>query len=104
MRHGHKSSKGRFDGHKGAVAVETESQLITAVSVCAGNAHDGNTGLELTEHSEQNTALEVAETVGDCAYGDGETRRQFRESGRKIEAPVAGPLRALGSYRRRSFA
>lgn len=93
MRHGHKCSTGRFDGHKGAVAVDTESQLITAVGTLAGNAHDGDTGLELTERSEQNTDLEVAETVGDCAYGDGETRRQFREAGRRLEAPVPRPPR-----------
>jgi hypothetical protein len=93
MRHGHKSSKGRFEGHKGAVAVDSESQLITAVDVIAGNAHDGDTGLALTEQSERATGLDAAETVGDCAYGDGETRRQFTEAGRKLEAPVPGPPR-----------
>jgi len=36
MRHGRKSSTGRFNGHKGAVAVDTESQLITAVDVIPG--------------------------------------------------------------------
>lgn len=93
MRHGHKSSTGRFDGHKGAVAVDSESQLITAVDVIAGNAYDGDTGLALTEQSERSTGLEAAETVGDCAYGDGETRRQFREAGRALEAPVPAPPR-----------
>ena len=33
MRHGHKSSRRRFDGHKGAIVVDTGSQLITAVAV-----------------------------------------------------------------------
>ena len=93
MRHGHKSSKGRFDGHKGAVAVDADSQLITAVGVIPGNAHDGDTGLELTERSEKNTGLQVAETAGDCAYGDGQTRRRFREAGRRLEAPVPRPAR-----------
>lgn len=93
MRHGHKSSKGRFDGHKGAVAVDADSQLITAVGVIPGNAHDGDTGVELTERSEQNTGMEVADTSADCAFGDGETRRQFKEAGRKLEAPVPCPPR-----------
>ena len=35
MRHGHKSSSLRFDGYKAAVAVDTDSQLITAVDVLA---------------------------------------------------------------------
>ncbi len=33
MRHGHKSSSKRFDGHKASVAVDTDSQVITAKSV-----------------------------------------------------------------------
>lgn len=31
--------------------------------------------------------------MGDCAYGDGETRRRFREAGRRLEAPVPRPPR-----------
>ena len=40
MRHGHKSSSKRFDGHKAAIVVDTDSQLITAVAVLPGNAPD----------------------------------------------------------------
>ena len=40
MRHGHKSSNRRFDGHKAAVVADTDSQLITAVEVLSGNAPD----------------------------------------------------------------
>jgi transposase len=91
MRHGHKSSQGRFDGHKAAVAVDTNSQLITAVDTIAGNAHDGERALELVEQSEHNTGLAVADTTGDCAYGGGETRREFAEAGRELIAPVPSP-------------
>ncbi len=38
MRHGHKSSRRRFDGYKAAIAVDTDTQLITAVAVLPGNA------------------------------------------------------------------
>ena len=38
MRHGHKSSSRRFDGHKAAIVVDTDYQLITAVEVLPGNA------------------------------------------------------------------
>lgn len=71
MRHGHKSSHKRFDGHKAAVAIDTDSQLITAVDVLPGNASDNTEALELVEQSEENTGIEVEETIGDCAYGDG---------------------------------
>ena len=40
LRHGHKSSNKRFDGHKAAIVVDTDTQLITAVGVLQGNALD----------------------------------------------------------------
>ena len=40
MRHGPRSSRKRFDGHKAAVVVDTESQVITALEVLPGNAWD----------------------------------------------------------------
>jgi len=102
MRHGRKSSKARFDGHKGAVMVDTPSQLITAVGVAPGGAHDGDTALALVEQSETNTGLEVAETLGDCAYGDDETRRQFAEAKRTIIASVPSPPRT-GRFAKTAF-
>ena len=37
LRHGRKSSSRRFDGHKAAIVVDTDSQLSTAVAVLPGN-------------------------------------------------------------------
>ena len=62
MRHGRKSARKRFDGHKAAVAVDTDSQLITAVAVLAGNAPDDEQALALVEQSEQATGGAVEET------------------------------------------
>lgn len=89
MRHGRKSSAKRFDGHKAAIGVDADSQLITAVDVLPGNAADASPALPLTEASEQNTGLEAEETVGDCAFGDGNTRQEFADAGRKLVAKVA---------------
>jgi transposase len=88
MRHGRKSRSKRFDGHKAAIAVDAESQLITAVEVLAGNASDSEHALELTEASEENTGLEVEETIGDCAYGGGNTRQAFADEDRKLVAKI----------------
>ncbi len=90
MRHGHKSSRNRFNGHKAAVAVDTDSQLITAVDVLPGNAPDNTGALKLIEQGEENTGIEVAETIGDCAYGDGATRQVFAEAERTLIAKVPG--------------
>ena len=88
MRHGRKSASKRFDGHKAAVAVDTDEPLITAVAVLAGNAPDAEGALELVEQTEANTGCTVDETLGDCAYGSGETRQVFADAGRTIVAKV----------------
>jgi transposase len=89
MRHGHKSSSNLFEGHKAAIAVDAESQLITAVEILAGNAPDHEGALELTEASEENTGQEVEETIGDCAFGNGGTRQKYSDANRKLIAKVA---------------
>lgn len=89
MRHGRKSSSKLFNGYKAAIAVDSESQLITAVDVLAGNAGDATHALELTQESEANTGMDVEETVGDCAFGGGNTRQIFADADRKLVAKVA---------------
>ncbi len=90
MRHGHKSSRRRFDGHKAAIVVDTDTQLITAVDVLPGNAPDNLGALELVEESEASAGVPVQEAMGDAAYGDGETRQAFADAGRKLVARVPG--------------
>jgi len=88
MRHGHKRASKRFNGHKAAGAVDLESQLIAGVEVLAGNAGDQEKALELVHQSERVMEAEVVETVGDCAYGGGPTRRAFNDEERVLTAKV----------------
>jgi hypothetical protein len=88
MRHGRKSSSHRFNGHKAQVAVDTDTQLITAVDVLPGNAPDVEQALEVVEASEAATGCQVVEVLGDCAYGAGETRAEFAAAGRTLIAKV----------------
>ena len=94
MRHGHKSSSRRFDGHKAAIVVDTDTQLITAVEVLPGNAPDNLGALELVEQMlslpKCNTGVQVQEAMGDVTYGDGGTRQAFADAGRKLVARVPG--------------
>ena len=86
QRHGHKSSGNCFTGHKGAVAVDVESQLITAVEVLAGNAFDGASAADLVEASEANTDSEVEQIIGDTAYGSMQVRKELGD--REVIAPT----------------
>ena len=90
LRHGHKSSRRRCNGHKAAIVVDTDSQLITAVDVLPGNAPDNLGALELVEASEVSTGSVVEEAMGDAAYGDGGTRQTFADAERRLVAKVPG--------------
>ena len=90
LRHGHKSSRRRFNGHKAAIVVDTDSQLITAVDVLPGNAPDNLGALELVEASEASTGAPVDEAMGDAADGDGGTRQTFADAGRRLVAKAPG--------------
>ena len=76
MRHGHKSSSRRFDGHKAAIVVDTDSQLITAVDVLPGNAPDNLGALELVEESEGQHRC-----VGGRGHGRCRLRRRRYQAG-----------------------
>src|SRR5713226_3883062 len=88
MRHGRKSASKTFNGHKAAVAVDMESQLICGVEVLAGNAGDQEKALDLVHQAERVTEAQVEETVGDCAYGGGPTRKAFADEQRLLTAKV----------------
>jgi hypothetical protein len=48
-RHGHKTAARGFDGHKGHIALDPDSEIITASVVTAGNVADGHVMKELLE-------------------------------------------------------
>jgi hypothetical protein len=102
MRHGRKSKAKRFDGHKLQLGVDAESQLITEVGVLPGNAPDREQALAVVEATETRTGCAVVETIGDCAYGDGATRRQFADAGRTLVAKVAS-VRNQGCFPKTQF-
>jgi len=105
MRHGRKSKRTRFDGHKGEIVADSDSGVIVDVSVKPGNAHDGEGSLGAIERAEQTVreawedapadeAPETPEdgeagidqTLGDCAYGTAANRRVFADADRELVA------------------
>ena len=88
MRHGHKSSRRRFDGHKAAIVVDTDTQLITAVEVLGQRSgQPGGAGTGRTERGQHRCA---------GAGGHGRrrlwsaTRQTFADAGRTLIARVPG--------------
>jgi hypothetical protein len=95
-RHGHKTSARGFDGYKGHVAADPDSEIITDTEVSAGNVGDAavaadliedllthaEDGAEGTVHTEpaDDTADQPA-VYGDAAYGAGEFLDRLDEAG-----------------------
>jgi Transposase DDE domain/Transposase domain (DUF772) len=46
-RHGHKTSARGFDGYKGHIAIDPDSEIVTATEVTAGNAGDAEPAADL---------------------------------------------------------
>jgi hypothetical protein len=90
MRHGRKSKSSCFDGHKAALATDTETGLIAGLEVLPGNAGDAQGVLALVTNAEKNLDCKVDKTIGDCAYGSGATRAEFEAAGRTLVAKVPG--------------
>jgi hypothetical protein len=65
-----------------------DSQLICGVEVLAGNAGDQEKALDLVHQAERVMEAQVEETVGDCAYGGGPTRKAFADEQRMLTAKV----------------
>jgi Transposase DDE domain/Transposase domain (DUF772) len=103
QRHGRKSKSKRFTGHKASVAVEVDSQLIVDVTVLSGSAGDASEALAQVERVEATTGQTVSQSLGDCAYGGGETRQAFATAGRELIAKVPQESGNGGLFPKRAF-
>ena len=103
-RHGHKTQSRGFDGYKGHVAADPDSEIITNTTVTPGNAGDASVAETLID--DLITAYEDAQdgdgdgdgdgaakakVYGDAAYGTGEFQEVLEDhdidSGCKTQAP-----------------
>jgi hypothetical protein len=103
QRHGRKSESRCFTGYKGAVATDRESQIILDADVLDGGAADATGLLEQVERIEERTGQPVAETLGDCAYGRGESRQAFADACRELIAKVPQEKRNGGLFPKSAF-
>ena len=119
-RHGHKSAARGFDGYKGHVGVDPDSEIITATTVTAGNAGDADAAEDLisdlldagTEHpdaehgpgDEGDSGGERAATVyGDNAYGTGQLQERLERAGIESKCKTQQPVAAGGRFAKDRF-
>jgi hypothetical protein len=98
MRHGRKSKKVRFDGHKGELVVDADSGVILDAGVKAGNAHDAHGSLEAIERAEE--TLKAAWEDAPVEEGPEPRPKAKRGSSRPWATAPTGPRTTGGPLRR----
>lgn len=106
-RHGHKTAARGFDGYKGHIAVDPDSEIITATDVTAGNISDAVPAAAMIEdvlEPTQASQAERAEVYGDASYGTADMVEQIEEAGAEanVKVQAASPPRA-GLYSQDAF-
>ena len=125
-RHGHKTSSRGFDGFKGHVAIDPDSEIITATEVTAGNAGDADPATDLLAgdlptDADGDSATEATPGVGDlagaddsdddrlavygdAAYGAGQVLARLEKAGADIKTKVQPPPAPKGRFGKDRFA
>jgi IS5 family transposase len=112
-RHGHKTQSKGFDGYKGHIAEDPDSEIITNTKVTPGNVGDGAVAADLIDDltSDEQPAAKAGKVrdnrsrkkrkrrkpkvFGDSAYGSGEFQQHLEDhdidSGCKTQRPSPPP-------------
>ena len=126
-RHGHKTQARSFDGYKGHVAMDPDTEIITDTHVTPGNASDGSVAEELIadllaeEHAEAasdqddraggeedegrvaSEHAEAATVYGDNAYGTGDFQRRLEDEGIDSRCKTQKPNATNGLFSKERF-
>jgi Transposase DDE domain/Transposase domain (DUF772) len=101
-RHGHKTNHRGFDGYKGHLAVDPDSEIITATAVTAGNTGDVEPVADLI--TDLTTPADgPAAVYGDAAYGAGEILERLDTAGIEVKTKVQPPVAPAGKFTKDRF-
>lgn len=108
-RHGHKTVRRSFDGYKGHVAEDPDSEVITATAVSAGNVGDAEPAAELLADilhppaQDERAQDERAEVYGDAAYGTGPLLAELAGAGVEVMVKVQAANAPGGRFSKDAF-
>jgi hypothetical protein len=93
-RHGHKTAARGFDGYKGHVAVDPESEIITATEVTAGNVADGDAAESLLADvlAEQPSATPPKAETAKAAEGQADEENPAEKTSEPSSARPGEPV------------
>jgi hypothetical protein len=96
-RHGHKTEARAFDGYKGHISIDPDSEIITATQVTPGNAADGSVAKSLLSEalapaeSAPAAVDEKVEVYGDSSYGTAEVIEHIEQAGGEANVKAQAP-------------
>jgi hypothetical protein len=114
-RHGHKTAARGFDGYKGHVAIDPDSEIVVTTVVTAGNASDGSVAEQLVAdvlvspaaddgRSEAATNGEAkVEIYGDASYGLAPFIEKVEAAGGEAIVKVQAPTNTSGLFSKDAF-
>ncbi len=117
-RHGHKTSARGFDGYKGHIAADPDSEIITATEVSAGNQGDAQTAADLitdllpepgqaeagqAEAGQAEAGQERPAVYGDAAYGAGEFLEKLDDADIEAKVKTQPPTNTGGRFTKDAF-
>jgi hypothetical protein len=113
-RHGHKSNARGFDGYKGHVAIDPDSEVICAAEVGAANAGDAAMAAALLADLPTGAAADPSQLAaavpppapvvyGDAAYGTGALLADLAQRGVTAMTKVAAPTAPAGHFTKQQF-
>jgi len=121
-RHGRKTAARGFDGYKGHVGMDPDSEIITATTVSAGNAGDASAAETLISDLLDDPTAETGSTAehagdagdggagedtptvyGDNAYGTGGFQDRLEQAGIESKCKTQRPVAAGGLFAKDRF-
>jgi hypothetical protein len=107
-RHGHKTAAHSFDGYKGHVSIDPDSEIIVHAEVTPGNCGDAKVAEKLLSDVLSATPEENAtagiEVYGDASYGTADTVEKLEAAGIAANVKVQAPAAKKGVYSKAAFA
>jgi IS5 family transposase len=102
-RHGHKTNARGFDGYKGHIAIDPDSEIVTATEVTPANSGDAEVAQDLLADILPAEAGGRAAVYGDAAYGAGELLELVDDNGVHNGLKVQPPSRVTGHFSKDDF-
>lgn len=105
-RHGHKTAARGFDGYKGHISVDPDSEIIVETEVTAGNVGDAQPAAAMLQEllqSGDTESQESKEIYGDSSYGTADLVEHIEAAGAVANVKVQPPSAKAGMFSQDAF-